>query len=236
MESSCGVNLTEAKLTSFGRYCLLTQAVKNFKEFLFQAQLKRALNSKMASEELDHIEEQDSEDYHRDQQDGHSRTVSWDKQYLKKTSSPAFRIHVRSPSIEEKERQSTTEHSDQSRLNFYPHKTLTASSFMMENSKSSIYQFKPDQIVFDDRYKYQIELAAKETEIKAEFEKKFRISFNVLRTDERRNCRALLVLIKKACMIFGRFHAELFFRREFNLNMSIFSKRLDVDRQFWIDD
>ena len=93
-----------------------------------------------------------------------------------------------------------------------------------------------DQLHINDRFKYQLELANKEKEIMTEFQKKFKVRITALKGEEKRNSKSFFIVFKKACMIFGRFHAELFFRKEFNISMSIFFKRYDVGQTFWLAD
>jgi hypothetical protein len=164
------------------------------------------------------------------------RTISWDKPLNQKSQPSVFRIHPQSVVSDEKATKQPQSHTAALHGHNQGSSIFQNRPRIIERSSSLNAHFSLDNSKVHDRYKYQLELTGKEKELASEFERKLKIRMGSLRGEEKKNSRAFLIMFKKACMLFGKFHAELFFRKEFNLSMSIFFKRYDVDRSFWLVD
>lgn len=212
---------------------IIYKAVKNCKEFLFQVQLNKSIDEKFTNKKTDEIGEKAIDSPKIEDSSLKLKTIGWDKHREGKKRSSIFRIQANTS--EERLKPSTSEISLQSKLSLQARKKVSnpMSKISLERVKFGKTDIIPRSLHIDERYWYQLELANKEKEIMQEFEKRFKLRLISIKGEEKRNSKAFLILFKKACMVFGRYEAELFIRKEFNISMSIFFKRYDIDHSFW---
>lgn len=164
------------------------------------------------------------------------RKLSMEKTKESNTGPSNYRIQPRLN--DDKLKPSISENSLQSKMSLQARKKISnpiqTSKIQLEKIKVGNTEIVPGTLQIDDRLKYQIELAAKESEIMQEFERRFKLKMSSIKGDEKRNIRAFFILFKKACMVFGRYQAELFVKKEFNISMPLFFKKYDLDQSYWV--
>ena len=211
-----------------GTYCLTFKLVKVQKDHIVQAQIRHAMKTKIKNKMKHDRNYSPSDTPQKGDSPLKLQTFEWTGSHNRFNKQGSFKIDAQP--IESINARPTIVKtfskilSPQSSINKQLAERGADLSEMLLKGKQATQ--------IDPNIREQIDLFNKEKELLNEIGRKIKNKMESYKGDEKRFSKNYLILMKKACMIFGYYNAEQFFLKELKIKMSIFFKRHDSQHKY----